>query len=201
MPERVPTRTMFAAAMFEIQAVYECLEPLPQIVGPAYGANIENFAKAMLWPILCLRSSLPHLSALAGFPIPLARMAIHFEPQAARGILRGNAVPPVQGRGRPRRWPPLTPAEHIVLGLRMREATKRAGPLVAAISAIFGTTGRQPQVALAIQARRRIDEMCSRLDIIAHRENPSDDTEFGKIAGWYYGALPEARCQSSPRWK
>ena len=48
MPERVPTQTMFAAAVFEIQAVYECLEPLPQIVGPAYGANIENFAKAML---------------------------------------------------------------------------------------------------------------------------------------------------------
>ena len=191
---RTHSRTEIAAGVLnDVAALHPLISPVPNIVGPAYGAPMCDRA------ILVIRAVEHLLTGLElALPIAVADAADtswkrhHAAPHAARGALRERAGEPpfaqddIPHGARGWRFPHLTPAEHVILGTDLKRL--HAG-LIAAEVTLANTFGARHNLRTrAAKAIRILLRLRSRLDTIAAQDCP-EGVSGHPAAAIYFGAV------------
>jgi hypothetical protein len=186
------TQAEFTEAMGQVQAIYDCLNSVPNIVGPTYGAAMCDLA-GKIWPALhSLAVGLEDQALEAGFRLDRAEPAPLKSPAQARHELDGS-FPADSVIGRGRLWAPLTAKEHHALGLRLKDARNRLPDLLVRLANAFpqssGLANRVRKVEKAVSSLR------NQMDNRAHEDWPAyidDQDGIGPARKWYYGEVQRA---------
>ena len=197
MPKPGLTEAEFKEAMGQIQAIYDCLDTLPNIVGPTYGASMGDRALKIEHALHFLAVGIEDQAYDAGIKLDLAQPAPFKHPGEARNALDGSfpTNAPVRGRGASRLWTPLTPKEHHALGLRMKDAKTRIAGLIVKLSNAYPKTGGRRLASAAWKVDKVLQSFCNTMDSRAHNDCPTygdcplDQDGIGPARSWYYGPI------------
>ena len=173
LPRHQRTETA-ARVLDDVAALHPLISPVPNIVGPAYGAPMCDRAitvvRALEHLLIGLELELPLDTADAGDTSWKWR---HADPHAARAAIRqraGAASPVEATTRRSARFPHMTPAEHVILGADLKRL--HAG-LIAAEVTLANTLGNRHTLrSRAAKAVRMLLQLRARMDTIAAQDCP-----------------------------
>lgn len=187
-----PTRTETAHETIRtLTPLVRELNFAPDILGSAYGADMCDRA------LKCWRAADALLSALQwDYPIPESQSfempTPHVRPGAgsARAALRVRAGEPpldesaLRNHRSGKKYPPLSPAEHVVFGGDLKRLNVALTHAKCAISISFGKNHKTPaKAALAIRA---LLQLRAYMDRLAAQDCP--DGSNRSVSAMYFGA-------------
>jgi hypothetical protein len=143
------------------------------IVGPAYGTAVADRAMRVERVLYRLHLGLRDTAYdLTGEALPEHSRTENDDPHSARNRLRARVGEPELPHLAKGKWPPLSAAEHVALGLELNALHEALIKMLGELSGVFGKTHKVSQRARTVYEANFSLRCC--LDSIVCREYPGD---------------------------